>query len=80
MYKLYVSFLCKLKPEDKMKKEIVRALIKRIELEKTTLLSLMVNADNAEYDALNDAYGSVEDIINILDPISKDAEAVDVDA
>jgi hypothetical protein len=63
-----------------MEKEIVKALIKRMELEKTTLLTLMVDADNTEYDALNDAYASVEDIINILDPISKDAEAVDVDA
>jgi hypothetical protein len=63
-----------------MEKEIVKALIKRMELEKTTLLTLMVDADNTEYDALNDAYASVEDIIIVLEPISKDAEAVDVDA
>jgi hypothetical protein len=63
-----------------MEKEIVKALIKRMELEKTTLLTLMVDADNTEFNALNDAYASVEDIIIVLEPISKDAEAVDVDA
>ena len=59
--------------------ELIQAMIKRLQLEKTTLIALEIDANVDDYNRLNKAYDHIDEALLSLEKI-KESEAVDVDA